>query len=247
MSWGLFSYPLLLDGSAHELIARMLQTWTDSILHPTSFLPAAFEPGSKQIFDGLLFYLGILVLSALLHVPIALLKDGSFADKTTAMISAIVGLIYGIVATVAWYFAFALLGGKSNFAGTVLTYIYAVGPYLPLMILTKGIFVVGLPADFRSQALKALNPATGWKIVIAAKDHHQTSATAILAGSLMTFGLATWSGIVMLWCLSVVHVLWGWKFVGAILLSVVFMIPVGLVLMLISLLFFESHAGRIGR
>jgi hypothetical protein len=210
-----------------KYILEVLGKWMDAISNPWQFMGQAFQPGSEQVYDGLEFYLTMLLVTFVPYAPVAFSQKGEMGDKMRVATNAILGLVSSAVLAMTWHFSFWLVGGQASFGGTYLAYVWAVSPYLPLMTLASLVAVAGLPPHLRRYAL---NPSTAQEALKRVNEDPRTSMGLVAVGSLGALAVLGWSIIMLLRCFCFVHDVSGWRLVGAILLSVVLAAPVGRVL-----------------
>ncbi|MFO0928040.1 MAG: YIP1 family protein [Gemmataceae bacterium] len=208
------------------------ERWKQALLNPQQFLEVGFQPTEDQLTEGLEFYLMMFVVSFVLFAPLALAARGEVATKTKVIINGALGLLFTALVAMTWFAAFWLLGGHSNFTGTLLAYIYSATPYLPPTAFCSLLIFTGLPTELRAYAL---NPATAQAAMQVAAEDPQTSKGMVALGGLGSLGLMLWSVVVVFRSFGFVHELSGWKFAAAIALSIVVAAPVSSVLRRLSL------------
>jgi hypothetical protein len=202
--------------------------WMSAITDPDQLLTRSFKPSNADFDAGLEFFFAVLVVTVLILGALSFFAAGAAAaSKLKMFASALVGIVTLFACAAAVYFPFVLLGGSSNFHGTLLTYIYATVPYGPLSALAACIRIGGMPHELRAPAL---SPATAKQTVQKAWSHPETDKFVYVVGSLITLGLLAWSTYVAFRCLSYAHDLHSWRLAVAIALSFVVFALVGRIL-----------------
>ncbi|MEA2811233.1 MAG: hypothetical protein QOJ17_5374 [Rhodospirillaceae bacterium] len=204
---------------------KVFETWLSALDDPYQFLRPAFVPTHDEVAAGAEFYLKLLAVSLAMYVVIALFTgQGSLASKAKMFANGILGIALFLVTAAATHVPFWLLGGKSTFLGTCLTYIYAAGPYGPLMTFATCIMIAGMPAHLRRYAI---NPATAQRAGALAGQDPETDKITFFTGCFLVLGLMVWTLVVSFRCLGFSHDLSGWPFAIAIVLSLLISIPLG--------------------
>jgi hypothetical protein len=212
----------LWDVQKHE---EFLTNWYSALLNPELFLGEGFDPPRDLVFAGIEFYAKILVVSLLISwIVIYFAERGSSAHKVKVLASAVLGIVFLLVATMAMHVAFWLPGGESKIGGTFLTYIYAMAAYSPIFPICTWIMVAGMPAPLRSYAF---NPGTARNAGRLAMQDPQTDKFAFFAGGFLATTLLFWTFFVTFRCLGFVHGLHGWSFFVAIVLSLLLLTGLG--------------------
>jgi len=99
------------------------------------------------------------------------------------------------------------------------------------------ILAAGLPRELRKLAT---DPATAQQAFALAQNNPNTSKGTIALGCAATYGGIGWATFVTFRNLAIVHDLTGWRLAGAILLSLLISVPIGLILKRIGTLFAPS-------
>jgi len=178
-------------------------TWWAALTDPWQFLVAGFHPSPEQFAAGLEFYarIFVVVMAILLMVVLACGK-GSIGIKAKMLGYGLIGLVTVVLTAVTMHFSFWLLGGKANFSGTCLAYIYAAGPYQPLIAFASWIITSAMPAELRPYML---NPFTASKAGALAAKHPETDHLTAAFGTLVMTGLILWTLYLVLRALSFVQ------------------------------------------
>jgi hypothetical protein len=204
---------------------QAFETWVSALTDPYQFLRPAFVPTHAEVAAGAEFYLKLLAVSLAMYVVIVLFAgQDSLASKAKMFANAILGIALFLATAAATHVPFWLLGGKSTFLGTCLTYIYAAGPYGPLMTFATWIMIAGMPAHLRRYAI---NPATAQRAGALAGQDPETDKITFFTGCFLVLGLMVWTLVVSFRCLGFSHDLSGWPFAIAIVLSLLISIPLG--------------------
>jgi hypothetical protein len=176
-----------------------------------------FEPADHQTVEGLVFFIAMFSISFSLYVLLALFvgrKDiAAFIKSLTA---AFFGLVFFLIVMMAFYFPFWLFGGKSNFWGTGLAYIYSVGPLIPILALLTWIGVAAMPPYLRPYAF---SPNLSVKVGEAAAKDSATQKFPYFVAGLGILILIFWGLFRIFQSVSFVHDLGGWRLAGAAVLS----------------------------
>jgi hypothetical protein len=204
---------------------QAFETWVSALADPFQFLRPAFAPTHAEVAAGAEFYLKLLAVSLAMYLVIVLFAgQGSLASKAKMFANAILGIALFLTTAAATHVPFWLLGGKSTFLGTCLTYVYAAGPYGPLMTFATCIMIAGMPARLRRYAI---NPATAQRAGAIAGQDPETDKITYFIGCFLVLGLMLWSLVVSFRCLGFSHELSGWPFAIAVVLSFLIWIPIG--------------------
>jgi hypothetical protein len=203
------------------------EEWREYIVDPTQKLSAGFEPTEEQLNDGIEFYLVMFVIAFLLTAPVTFMHKGETIDKLKVAINAALGLLFMGLFSIAWYVAFWVMGGKTGLSGTLLAYIYAASPYLPIYSFCALIMVSGVPRRLQPYVV---NPATSKTAMDAAMQDPETSKGLVGIGSLAVLGLIIWCLYVVWSCFSYIHDVTGWRLAGAVGIALLIAIPVNYVL-----------------
>lgn len=206
---------------------QAFETWVAALTDPYKFLRPAFSPTPDEVAAGGDFYLKLLAVSLAMYFAIVVFAgQGSLASKAKMFANGVLGIALFLVSAAATHVPFWLLGGKSTFLGTCLTYIYAAGPYGPLMTFATWIMIAGMPARLRRYAI---NPATAQRAGQIAGQDPETDKIVYFLGCFLVIGVMIWTLVVSFQCLGYSHDLNGWPFTFAIVLSLVISWPLGIV------------------
>lgn len=200
----------------------MCRQWFESISEPTKMLTKGFQPSDEQLIYGLEFFLFIISISFLFYVPLVAIRDEQFGNRLKVAARILLTLTRLLVLWLFLHLVFNWLGGKANFAGTLLAYIYSGAPYLPIMSFFSMIMIAGLPADLRVQAL---NPLTATKALQDAQSRYDTHHGIIAIGSLLSLLATLAATIITLKSMAYIHDLSTLRIIQALFLSSFLGIP----------------------
>ena len=199
-----------------EMFIQGVGKWSLAISAPDRFLAAAFEPSEKQIIESLVFYIAMLTITLFLFLLLAVAvgrKDLAAGAKVLG--SAMFSLIFFMILSVAFYFSFWLLGGKSGFWGTCVAYIYSATPYLPILAFLSWMMVSAMPADLRPFAL---NPGTAELAGRLAVESDETEKFPFYFSMAAYFAVMFIGLFRTFQSLALVHDMGSWQLAGAIIL-----------------------------
>ena len=212
-----------------------LEHWTSVITGPTDYLGALFQPTNQHLWTALEFWLLMTAVGFILSTPTAFAHPGGPSEKTRIAFATLFALILSSIAAIVYHFSFVWFGGTATVSGSLVTYAYAVGPYIPLQVFAGLIVIAGIPSDLRR---RAVNPSTASFAFAQALQRHNegdTSPFTIWTGIVCVWGIRFWSLFVLYRCLSYVHALEGLEqHAKAIGVSLLISIPVGIILMRLS-------------
>ena len=119
--------PFDLDQWARALV-NIASVWSTAIHSPRTLLQSS--PTDQQLINGVIFYLEMLGVSALLSAPMILQhKDkADFGDNLKLVLYSAFQMISYAACALAGNFAFGLFGGTGTFAGSFLAMAYGLSP-----------------------------------------------------------------------------------------------------------------------
>jgi hypothetical protein len=218
--------------------APLVERWMSAITNPGRFLRLGFVPTDDELIEGLRFYFTVTAASLIAYGLITLFgKRGSLAIKGRMLAIGVLGIVFLFVTAAISYFPFWLLGGTASFSGTLLAYIYAVGPYGPLLSIGQWVLVAGMPAALRPDAL---NPATSQDAVKKAAVDPKVDKMTLYIGAVFILGLSVWMIVLMFRWLAFVHDVGGWRFAAAVILWCLISVPVSHVYKSMTLLIYDE-------
>ncbi len=214
-----------------SLIQGLAHSWAQAISAPKSLLQPRFMPSDAQIAEGLKFYLTMLAISMVFYLAIALRHGSEFGAKVRLVANGLSSLLMTALTAMIWHLPFHWFSGEGSFGGTFLAVVYGSSPYAPINTFMAMLMLAGLPEQFWHGAM---NPATAGPTMQQAIEDPNTSKATFFSGCMFT-----WVGVLIAWvvtlnCMAYVHDVHGWKFVVAVLISLVLSLPVGFFLQKIN-------------
>ena len=195
-----------------------IEQWSLAIREPKHALVPGLKADDPVVVDALEYYLATLAFSLILQSPFILGQLGDLAEKLRLAAASVFGLVEMTIFALVTHIAFSKAGGTAGFSGTFMASVYASAPYTPLIALAGLLVFAALPPHEQHHAL---SPIAGPAVLKRVWNDPQTKHGLVILGSLGGTGIAIWSGLVQLASMKFVHQLGFWRFILALIYSVV--------------------------